>query len=366
MKEISRKFLGLNAFLVTPTTEDGERINEARLRSLIDEQIDAGVDGVTVFGSTGANGSFTEEERKRVIGIAAEQVAGRVPLIAGTGSMTTAETIRLSKFAASKGVDAVLVVPLTYWPLKDNEIEEHYTTIAKAVDLPLGIYNNPVTTGTDIKPELLAKLARLDTVAFVKESSGIMERIVQLHLLTDHAIGVFNGKDSIMLEAAGVGADGWFSGGCNLVPRQCVELMRLATSGRIDLAREAFLRIYPLFDLQSRKSTLRVVQTGLDIAGRSVGPLRKPLRYLGPDDRKALELLLVELGHRRAEHRRTQDRQRRLTRLLLVAPILYSTSHRVVRVYIDLRACRCPCDDGAMREHGFFLRSDRGAHPEHL
>jgi len=296
MKDISKKFRGLNAFLVTPTSEDGERIDEARLRSLIDEQVEAGVDGVTVFGSTGANGSFTEEERKRVIAIAVEQVAGRVPLISGTGSMTTSETIRLSKFAAAKGVDAVLVVPLTYWPLKDNEVEEHYTAIAKAVDVPLGIYNNPVTTGTDIKPELLARLARLDSVAFVKESSGIMERIVQLHLLTGHSVSVFNGKDSIMLEAAGVGADGWFSGGCNLVPRECVELMRLATSGRIDLARAAFLRLYPLFDMQSRKSTLRVVQTGLDIVGRSVGAPRKPLRPLAPDDRRALEQVLVEMG----------------------------------------------------------------------
>ena len=274
MKDISRKFRGLNAFLVTPTSEDGERINEARLRSLIDDQIAAGVDGVTVFGSTGANGSFTEEERKRVIGIAVEHVAGRVPVIAGTGSMTTSETIRLSKFAASKGVDAVLVVPLTYWPLKDNEVEEHYTAIAKSVDVPLGIYNNPTTTGTDIKPELLARLARLDTVAFVKESSGIIERIIQIHRLTEHSISVFNGKDSVMLEATAVGADGWFSGGCNLVPRECVELLKLAEGNRAEEAREAFMRLYPLFEMQSQKSTLRVVQTGLDIAGRSVGSPR--------------------------------------------------------------------------------------------
>jgi len=296
MKDISKKFRGLNAFLVTPTSEDGERINEARLRSLIDDQIAAGVDGVTVFGSTGANGSFTEEERKRVIGIAVEHVAGRVPVIAGTGSMTTSETIRLSKFAASKGVDAVLVVPLTYWPLKDNEVEEHYTAIATAVDVPLGIYNNPTTTGTDMKPELLARLARLDTVAFVKESSGIIERIIQIHRLTEHSVSVFNGKDSVMLEATAVGADGWFSGGCNLVPRECVALLKLAEGNRADLAREAFMRLYPLFEMQSQKSTLRVVQTGLDIAGRSVGPPRKPLRYLTPGDRKALEQVLLDMG----------------------------------------------------------------------
>ena len=296
MKAISKKFRGLNAFLVTPTTEDGERIDEARLRSLIDEQIAAGVDGVTVFGSTGANGSFTEEERKRVIAIAAEHVVGRVPVIAGTGSMTTSETIRLSKFAASKGVDAVLVVPLTYWPLKENEVEEHYTAIARAVDVPLGIYNNPTTTGTDIKPEQLARLARLDTVAFVKESSGIIERIVQIHRLTGHSVSVFNGTDSVMVEATAVGADGWFSGGGNLSPRECVALLKLAESGPAPQAREAFLKLYPVFEMQSLKSTLRVVQTGLDIVGRSVGPPRRPLRYLTPADRRALEQVLVEMG----------------------------------------------------------------------
>ena len=296
MKEIAKKFRGLFAFLVTPTLENGERVDEARLRSLIEDQIAAGVDGVTVFGSTGANGSFTEEERKRVISVVVESVSGRVPVVAGTGSMTTSETIRLSRYAAAVGADAVLVVPLTYWPLKDNEIEQHYTAIAKAVDIPLGIYNNPTTTGTDIRPEIIAGLSRLDTVAFVKESSGIIERIVQIHRLTDHALSVVNGKDSAMLEAAAVGGDGWFSGGCNLIPLECVALFRMAQADNLGPAREAFMRLYPLFAMQSQKSTLRVVQTGLDIVGRSVGPPRMPLRYLGAADRAALEQVLIDIG----------------------------------------------------------------------
>jgi len=93
-----------------------------------------------------------------------------------------------------------------------------------------------------------------------------------------------------------VGADGWFSGGCNLVPRECVALLKLAEGNRAEEAREAFMRLYPLFEMQSQKSTLRVVQTGLDIAGRSVGSPRKPLRYLTPGDRKALEQVLLDMG----------------------------------------------------------------------
>jgi 4-hydroxy-tetrahydrodipicolinate synthase len=295
MKKIAEKFRGLFVFAVTPTTDDGEKVDEARLRKLIDTQIAAGVDGITVFGSTGANGSFTEEERKRVIAIAVEHVDRRVPVITGTGSMTTSETIRLSKFAASKGVDGVLVVPITYWPLKENEVDEHYTAIARAIDVPLGIYNNPTTTGTDIKPDQIARLARIENVAFVKESSGLVERIVQIHLATENSITVVNGKDSAMLEAASVGVDGWYSGGCNLMPAECVKLFALA-SRDVHAAREEFLRLYPVFAMQSQKSTLRVVQTGLDIIGQSVGAPRRPLRYLGPADREALKQVLAGIG----------------------------------------------------------------------
>ena len=296
MKDIAKKFKGLFVFLVTPTLDDGERVDEARLRSLIDTQIAAGVDGITVFGSTGANGSFTEEERKRVIAIAVEHADRRVPVVTGTGSITTSETIRLSKYAASKGVDGVLVVPITYWPLKDNEILSHYGAIAAAINVPLGIYNNPTTTGTDIKPELIARLARIDNVAFVKESSGIVERIVQIHRLTDHALVVVNGKDSAMLEAASVGVDGWYSGGCNLIPDECVRLFATTGRGDYEAARAHFMKLYPIFAMQSQKSTLRVVQTGLDIIGASVGAPRSPLRLLEAADRAALTEVLHEVG----------------------------------------------------------------------
>jgi 4-hydroxy-tetrahydrodipicolinate synthase len=291
MKDIAKKFHGVSAFLVTPTADDGERVDEARLRTLIDAQIRAGVDSITVLGSTGANGSFTEEERKRVISVAVEHVAGRVPLIAGTGSMTTSETIRLSKFAAAKGVSAVLVVPVTYWPLKETEIDAHYTAIAAAVDAPIGIYNNPTTTGTDIKPPQIERLARIDNVAFVKEGSA--ERIAEIRRLTGDTVVVGNGRDSIALEVFAVGAHAWFSGGCNLLPDECVKLFALGNGdGPFSAARDYFAALYPVFAMQSTKSTLRVVHTGMDLLGLSAGPPRQPLRYLLPEDRAALAAVL--------------------------------------------------------------------------
>ncbi|MBW6396397.1 dihydrodipicolinate synthase family protein [Roseomonas sp. HJA6] len=297
MKAISNKFRGLFAFLVTPTAEDGEVVDEGRLRELIDLHIEAGMHGLTVFGSTGAIGSFSEEERRRVIAVAARHVAGRVPLVAGTGAMTTAETIRMTRYAADQGVDAVLVVPITYWPLRDSEIIGHYEAIARSSTVPLGIYNNPTTTGTDIKPEVIARLAELDSVAFVKESSGDPARISAVRHLTGHSVSVFNGKDSIAPECFAAGADGWFSGGCNVLMRECVRLFALGHEAPRDFGAVLayFETLYPIFDMQSRCGTIRVAHSGLALRGHDMGPPRRPLRPLEASDRAMLERLLSGL-----------------------------------------------------------------------
>ncbi len=290
MKAIAQKFRGLFAFLVTPTRDDGETVDEGRLRDLIDLHIEAGMHGLTVFGSTGAIGSFSEEERRWVIAVAARHVNGRVPLVAGTGAISTAETLRLTHFAADQGVDAVLVVPITYWPLREDEVIGHYETIARATAVPLGIYNNPTTTGTDIKPEVIARLAQLDSVAFVKESSGDPARISAVRHLTKRSVTVFNGKDSVSPECFAAGADGWFSGGCNVLMRECVKLFALAHEGKRDFQEvlEYFERLYPIFEMQSQRGTIRVAHSGLALRGHDMGPPRRPLRPLNPADTAVL------------------------------------------------------------------------------
>jgi dihydrodipicolinate synthase/N-acetylneuraminate lyase len=184
MKEVATKFRGVFAFLVTPTKSGGEAIDLDRLCRFIDFQIEAGVDGITIFGSTGGIGSFTEDERRQVIGAAAKQVDGRVPLVAGTGAMQTSEAVRLSKFAEDVGADAVLIVPITYWPLTEDEVIGHFEAIAAATSLPIGLYNNPWTTGVDVAPAAIARIAEIDSVGFVKESSGDMTRVPAIKKLT--------------------------------------------------------------------------------------------------------------------------------------------------------------------------------------
>jgi 4-hydroxy-tetrahydrodipicolinate synthase len=297
MKAAASKFRGVFAFVVTPTKNDGDAVDENRLRDAIDYQIARGVQGITVFGSTGGIGSFSETERQRVIELAARHIGGRVVFLPGTGSITTAEAVRLSQFAEGAGADGVLVVPINYWKPTDDELYGHYEAIAKAVKIPLGIYNNPGTTGADIKPALVAKIAKIDNVGFIKESSGDMSRISAIRQLTGYQISVLNGNDACTPEAIAAGVEGWFAGSANFMPDKCVELFRLGYEKKdIDAMREFFQPMFPLCDYMGVKGYIRVAHTACDLLGRPMGPPRRPLRMLEPADRAVLAGLLDKAG----------------------------------------------------------------------
>ena len=306
MKAAANKFRGVFAFIVTPTNNDGEAVDEGRLRDAIDYQIAHGVHGLTVFGSTGGMGSFSESERQRVIELAAKHIDGRVRFLPGTGSMTTAEAVRLSQFAEAAGADGVLVVPINYWKPTDNELYGHYEAIAKAVKIPLGIYNNPGTTGVDIKPALVARIAKIDNVGFIKESSGDMSRISAIRQLTGYQISVLNGNDACTPEAIAAGVEGWFAGSANFMPERCVDLFRLGYEKKdIDGMRELFQPMFPLCDYMGVKGYIRVAHTACDLLGRPMGPPRRPLRMLEAADRAVLAGLLEKAGLMDATSART-------------------------------------------------------------
>lgn len=297
MKSAAKKFVGVFAFVVTPTKHDGEEIDEACLARIIDHQIDCGVNGITVFGSTGGIGSFNEAERRSVIAAAVRHSAGRVPVLAGTGATTTAEAIRLSKFSEDIGADGVLIVPINYWRGTEDEIYEHYRAIARAVKIPVGIYNNPGTTSVDLKPALIARIAEIDNVGFVKESSGDMSRITAIRQMTNRQVTVLNGNDACTPEAIAAGADGWFAGSANIMPRQCVELFRIGHDEKnIEAMREYFRPMFPICDYMGVKGYIRVAHTACDLLDRPVGQPRRPLRMLNSADRAHLRSLLEKSG----------------------------------------------------------------------
>ncbi len=297
-------------FVPTPTSDDGERINERAFFEAIDFQIDNSVDGVCLFGSTGGNGSFSDEEMKRVTAAAARHVAGRVPLVVGTGARTTEACIALSRHAADVGCDGIMVLPVSYWPLTPDEVFEHYERVSRANSLPICIYNNPWTTGVDMKPDFLQRLSELDNIGCVKESTGDLTRITAIRLLTQDRVTLIAGWESSSLQAFMAGATGWAPVCTNFVPQDAMAFFRAAVKERDAVkARDLWDRLFPLCDLICTKSHIRVAHTGLDIVGRPVGPPRRPLRMLAPADRDRLAAILADVGAPHGHARQGQARQ---------------------------------------------------------
>jgi 4-hydroxy-tetrahydrodipicolinate synthase len=189
------------------TSEDpmfGETIDERRLRQVIDYQIAHGVHGICVLGSTGGNGSFSDEEMRN----ATKHAAGRISVVAGTGARTTSACIALSKHAQEVDCDVVMILPVSYWLLTPDEVFAHYERVAAAIDIPICVYNNPWTTGVDMKPEFLARLTALNNVGCVKESTGDLTRITAIRRLTKDQVTIVAGWESSSLHAFMAGATG--------------------------------------------------------------------------------------------------------------------------------------------------------------
>ncbi len=284
-------------FVATPTKDDGEAIDEARLRQTIDFQIAAGVDGICVLGSTGGNGSFSEDEMKAVMAIAARHADGRIAVIAGTGARTTSSCIALSKHAQDVGCDGIMVLPVSYWPLTEDEVYDHYSRVAAAVTIPICVYNNPWTTGVDMKPAFLARLAEIDNVDGIKESTGDLTRITAIRLLTKDTVTLIAGWESSSLQAFMAGASGWAPVCTNFLPSIAMDFFRSAVHRRHAVEAAALWdRLFPVCDFICSKSHIRVAHTGLDILGRPVGPPRRPMRLLNAEDRAGLDRVLDQAG----------------------------------------------------------------------
>jgi 4-hydroxy-tetrahydrodipicolinate synthase len=289
---------GVFAYPITPTTDDGAKVDERRLRELIDEFIDAGSAGIVVLGSTGAIGSFGEDERRAIAQCAAAHINGRVPLLVGTGAMTTDEAVRLSRHAESIGATGLQVVPMSHWPLSEAEIVEHYESIARAVSIPIAVHNCPSLTGIDMKPALLVRLTEIPNVAYLKEGSGDLSRVPVLRRMTSGKVPIFHDSETTALQGLLGGAEVWATMVPNLFPHQAVELFELASVAKdVDGARRLFETMFPVIEFMFEKSGVRALHAALEIIGRPAGAPRRPLRPLGAADRQALEQLLRASGH---------------------------------------------------------------------
>lgn len=290
------KWYGVHAVILTPFTEE-EELDEGTLRRhlrfLLDE---GGVQGIIPTGSTGEFASLSEEERKRVVDLTIDEVAGEVPVVVGSAANGTGRTIMYAQHAEQAGADGVMIVPPYYCQPDDREIYEHYKAVAESIGIPIMVYNNPVTSGVDISPELFARLTEIDNVRYVKEASGDIKRIGAIRRCCGDKLTLFVGADHVMFESFLMGAEGWVAGSANLIPGLCVRLYNLVRNGCLDEARALYFRMLPLGEmLELEGKFVQYLKAGAEILGRPLGPPRRPLLLPLEGDRERLKLALSEL-----------------------------------------------------------------------
>lgn len=239
-------FSGVCTALITPF-RDGE-IDYPSLKKLIEFQIEGGVDALLINGTTGEGATLTEKEKQELIAFAVCEVGGRVPLIAGTGSNSTQNAIRLSEFAADVGVDGILVVTPYYNKASAEGLIEHYKKIADAVDVPTILYNVPSRTGVNISLSVYDRLANHGNIVAVKEASASVSDMAKLCAKCSDRLDIYSGNDDLILPALSLGGKGVISVLSNILPKEVGDICRLWFGDKVDEARGLQLRLLPLIN----------------------------------------------------------------------------------------------------------------------
>lgn len=287
---------GVLSALVTPFTADGQ-IDVDNLRRVVDHSIDGGVDGVVACGSTGEFAAMSGTERRLVTDTVIDQAAGRVPVIAQTGAVSTAEAVELSRHAQDAGAAVLMVVTPYYEALTLDETMRYLRTVAGSVDIPIMLYNLPDATGVNLSPDTVGQLAaELPNIRYLKDTSG---DLVQLGKLIHHhgdAVSTFVGCDNLLLAALADGAAGVMAGTANVMPAELVSLHRALRAGELDRARKEWSRIYPLMDAIMSAPFIAAVKSAMNALALPAGELREPLSPLDESTARSIAALVRELG----------------------------------------------------------------------
>jgi 4-hydroxy-tetrahydrodipicolinate synthase len=288
-----KEWHGVFVVVCTPFDKKGA-VDEAALRRHLRFLLDEGkVHGVIPTGSTGEFASLSEAERKRVVEIALDEVRARVPVVAGAAAVSTRDTVMYARFAEDAGADGVMIVAPYYCHPTERELYEHYKGVAKRIHIPIMVYNNPSTSGVDMLPALVARLAEIENVTHIKESSGDMHRVSEIMRLCGDRMTVFCGADNLALEMFMLGVRGWVAAPANVVPKQCVELYELAVVKKdLEKARSLYFKLLPFFTALESGQFVQYVKASLEILGRSIGAPRRPLMLPGKEDYRNLKVML--------------------------------------------------------------------------
>ena len=288
---------GVIAAIVTPF-DARDRLDDAALRRVTRHVMEGGGDAIMTAGGTGEFPHLTREEKRRVAQAAVEETRGRIPVIAGTAACSTREAVELCQDAAQAGAAAVILTPPFYFPLPDRALYEHFAIVARESPVPVVVYNNPLYTGNDLKPSLIAELAGLDNVIGLKQSNSDLGALVEVIRLAGDRISLCTGIDSQFYPALCVGARGIFSTAACVIPREMAAIYRAFRAGDHAAALAEHMRVQALNRyFEYDPGYVAPCKEALEMLGVGAGKVRKPMPDLTAEEREGIRRALGDLGY---------------------------------------------------------------------
>lgn len=285
-------FSGSFVALVTPF-KNGE-VDAGKLEELVEYHIEAGTQGLVPCGTTGESATLSHKEHELVISTVVRRADGRVPVLAGTGSNSTSEAIRLTRYAYDIGADGALLITPYYNKPTQQGLKAHFEAVARETELPIVLYNVPGRTGVNMLPPTVIELAKLPNIVGIKEASGSIDQAVEI--LREAEIALLSGDDSLTLPLMAIGAKGVISVAANVFPTLMVDLVDLAAAGDYPRARELHYRLFPLFKGLFVETNPIPVKAALAMQGRISTEIRLPMTELADAHKPRLAGILESVG----------------------------------------------------------------------
>jgi 4-hydroxy-tetrahydrodipicolinate synthase len=287
-------FSGSMVALVTPF-RDG-KVDWRSLEALVDFHVQNGTHGIVPCGTTGESATLSHEEHDQVIEAVIKAVAKRIPVIAGTGSNSTEEAVRLTRAAERAGADGALMISPYYNRPTQEGIYQHYKKVAAAVGIPIIVYNIPGRTGSKIEPETLARLAEIKNIAGVKEATGSVDQAIDVIRLCGDNLAVYSGEDSLTFSLMALGGKGVISTVANITPKEMAQLAEACLKGNWEKGRELQFKLVPLIRSVFIETNPIPVKTALSLMGKCGPELRLPLTPMSEGALKKLKQAMADFG----------------------------------------------------------------------
>jgi len=287
-------FHGSIVAIITPFKNG--KIDEKSFGDLIEFHIANGSDGIVPCGTTGESATLSNDEHNRVVRLTVEVAAGRVPVIAGTGSNSTDEAIYFTKYAKECGADAALLITPYYNKPMQEGLYRHFKAIAEEVDIPIIPYNVPGRTGVNMLPSTVARLAEINNIVAVKEASGSMTQICEIYRLCGERLSILSGEDAINFPILAAGGKGMISVTANIVPKKMGDMWDAYASGDIARARQIHYEIFDLHQIMFIETNPIPVKTALAMMGKCTEEMRLPLCSMAEGNKEKLRQVLIDNG----------------------------------------------------------------------